>query len=480
MDNKSVFSPHHSSPHTDFSALPSQIVLPKTATGIHSCSYVATYEGILACSSRCGHLSFYSTETMELLHVIYPTAFNSKASHKQSHRSGDPSSSDTTHPVKSITFLHGGNRVIIHHQDGSLSLVEVELSQQSRHPPPQVKKHAILQRFMRVSRATGEGEVEVVAIANDDSMFAIRQSHLLSFFVITPTARASPSHVSPTGGLEATRTVTFSLQTHLSVFLPQSQCDLRSEDLTSKARLGRYLEANQPISVTPTRTLIQRCGPVTGAEEEHLQVTVLGGVGETLSPEKDPSTQQFILAASLPVSSAIYMPDPPPGSHRPCLLLHTCFSLGKVLSSVTGAGIIATVDPEDVLRVIDTSLLHSAMLPVLRELTLSARNCLPSEREDLEVWENIKSLREAQFISRHLFSHTTLVGRACVGTFRMRALSGKEGRVKYAMAISHRVEGEGGERAEESRGISVFISRSERESRGGGSASGASLYEVLL
>jgi hypothetical protein len=337
-------------------------------------------------------------------------------------------------------------------------------------------------------------------VANDDSMFAIRQRHLLSFFIITPTA-PSPGH-GPCQ-LEATRTVTFSLQTHLSAFLPQSQCDLRSEDLTSKARLARYLEANQPISVTPTRTLIRRCGPGVGASKEagtgageELQVTVLGSVGtETLTN----ATEQFILATSLPVTSAIYTAAPVPGSAPsppPCLLLHTCCSLGKVQSSTTvttpagvgigtGAGIIATIDPDEILRVLDTSLLHSTLWPLLQELSVAARSNLPSEREDLEVWENIKSLREAQFISRQLFSHEALVGRACLGTFRMRNLAalGGTGRVRYAMAISRRAGGA----VEGSRGeLSVFISRSERGKRSEDPASpsaattGATLYEVFL
>jgi hypothetical protein len=509
-----------------------QISLPKTATGIHSCSCVATYQGILACSSRCGRLSFYSTDTMELLHVIYPTAFKPSSS-PSPYGSGSGSAavsgsgSGSAYPVKSITFLHEGKRVVIHHQDNSLSLLELELStktsnptapthssttQQPRRGSPKQKKHLLVSRFLRLrrqptsdeteterekEREEEEGETEVIPIANDNSMFAIRQRHLLTFFLITSPSSSVLSSGSGELQLQSvTRTATFSLQTHLSIFLPNSQSDLRSEDLTSKARLGRYLEANQPISVLPSRTLISRRG-------QELEVTVLGRIGTSSEGQQQGQReewrqQQFVLAASLEYTSAIYTTPPPPSSFSsafvsasqlqspPALLLHTCCSLGSVRSSAVSilsasarGGVIAALDQQDTLRVLDCSLLHLTLRPLLLQLSVSAKSSLPSEREDLELWENLKTLREAQFISRELFAHEELMQRACLGTFRLRSgCSSKEqsqgqGRERYAMAISPRAQGDG---AQEERGeLSVFISVSNRHKN-----NSSSLYEVFL
>jgi hypothetical protein len=403
----------------------------------------------MVCASKCGRLSFYSLETMELIHVTSPIHISSSTG-----TVGNPSSSSL---ILSITLLDGGRRIILRHSDETISLIDFHsvTAVDSGRRQCRVK----LRRVQSIASA----DLEVVSIANDDSMFAIRQGHLLSLFLITETAQT----------IEAIQTLSLSLLTQMSFLTQQeSQSDLRSQDLTSKARLTRYSELNQLTSVSPSRTLIQR------ARDGLLHITLLGAIGTNLQPQ----CEQFLLAASLNISSAIQ-------SSQHEMQFHTCFGVGEVVcSAMNREGILAVIDPRGTVRVIDSTQLHLTLYSLVEELSISAQQRLPTENDDLDLWESLKPIREAAFLSRHLYLHETLT-ESCVGMFQMRKTKrgGGGGDVTtYALAISPTpplAVPRGQTCREQQERISIFISRRDRVSVSVGasrSLTNSAIYEVVI
>lgn len=375
---------------------------------------------MIACASKCGRISFYSTDTLELIHVTSPVGI-----------SGITEQSSTF--IQSLTFLSGGHRVIARHDDHYFTLVEIS---------EEAKSCKI--KLKRLPGASGNN-IEVISIHHDDSMFAIRQNHLLSFYLITESVST----------IEIVQTLTISLFTQMSPFIQSNPIDLRTEDMTSKARVTRYTEMNKPISISPTLTMISR------NSEGLLSVTILGSIGTQVTSETD----QYILACTLNISSAM--------QHSLTELhLHTCYSVGKVHATATGDGYVAMIDgTQDVLHVINTSILHRELTFLLDQLHQTAKSTLPSRQEDVEIWENVKSLRESLYVAQEIYFHDELL-KSCVGTFEMKKNSPEM--VRYALAVSPRYEVRGFTEEEEKERISIFISRKERGNKS------QSIYEVMM
>jgi hypothetical protein len=429
---------------------------------------------------------------MELIHVTSPIYPSSSTS---------PTSSSPS--ITSITLLDGGRRVVLRHHDDTFTLIDFHSSSLSDSPSGRRQCRI---KFRRIPSLSSD-DLEVVPIASDDSMFAIRQGHILSLFLISEMSQ--PTLMSGTS-MEAIQTLTLSLLTPFASFVTQQepQPDLRSQDLTSKARLARYGELNQPSSISPSRTLIQR------TRDGQLHLTLLGVIGtrHRCHPNGISLTtcdQQFVLAASLDITRAIQ-------TSQEEILFHTLFSVGQVVcSSVSqeeereggeigegGGGILVTIDPQGTVRVMKTRQLHSQLKPLVEELTILSHQRLPTESDDLDLWESLKSIRETQFVAQHLFLHDKLT-KSCIGMFQMRKIGTEPsagagaggGSTKYALAISPTPSSSSlsssvvtataslrkDEQREEKGKLSIFISRKERMSSGGnGSRTNCSIYEVVI
>lgn len=330
--------------------------------------------------------------------------------------------------IQSLTFLYGGQRIIAHHHDRSFTLFELRPSEPLKSCPIKVKRLPEIQN-----------SVEVIAIGYDDSMFAIRQDHILSFYLITESMES----------IEAIHTLTLSLLTQMWPLNQSTKIDLREEDMTSRARVSRYLEINKPLSISPSRVLITRA--ITGS----LYITILGNIGSPVSAQSN----QCVLASSFDISSAIR-------NSQTELYLHTCYSVGLVLSSAANNGYLAILDVDNILHVINTSILQPKLDYLIEELSSLAKSTLPSHQEDLDIWENVKFIRQSLFVAQEVYFHQELL-KSCVGSFQMTKNS--QDILKYALHVSPKYL------VEEKEKVSIFISRSER-----GNSTGQSIYEVIV